>query len=250
MKKFFNFLRNLSSLTLAAACNWYETQIEIFSHTATICKLNSGNITLPTLSTAILKANSLGDLQDNIDSDMNACKEQLLMIYCMFEEMGLTQETAQQCLRLLIETENIPNSYIRTLCFLWHKYKLYTHMQEDLFNAPFLIRQNKTYIYNLFRYQLKPLLGINEEKDIVLKEHYKHQADISKSLELAYLTETKNLFANTSIIDNDCRLFDKLDNSNVEPLTFPDKVLDSNCDFLVNNGRINKSNAQNLSCLA
>lgn len=168
--------------------------------------MNSENDLAQTLSTLIWKGRSIKELKKNITADLNICRDELLMVYYMFEEMGLTGESAKQCLRLLVETDNIPENYIRTLCFLWYKYKLYTSMQDDLFNPSFLIHQNKMYIYNLFRYQLKPLLGINEEKDIVLKEFYKHQADISKSLELAYLTETRNLFDNTNVIDNDYKL--------------------------------------------
>lgn len=237
-------LKTFSDFLTRVVNNWYERQIETFSNVASIYSSHSGNDLGETLSTIIWKSESLHQLQDKISTDRNNCKDQLLMVYCMFEEMGLMQETAQQCLKLLVETENIPSSYIRTLCFLWHKYKIYTYMQDDLFNAPFLIHQNKMSIYNLFRYQLKPLLGINEEKDIILKEYYKHQADITRSLELAYLTETRNLFDNTHILDND-ELF------NIQKGTLvgtPREIPDSNESMSISEDKeINKSSTTKTS---
>jgi hypothetical protein len=202
-----NWILNLSHhvtvFIATIADNWFAHQIESFMNAAIILNNKSLSPYSQSLSSIIWETNTLSELQSKIDSDLRACKEQLLMIYEMFEEMGLTADSACQCLRLLIEAENIPERYIQSLCFLWQKYKLYTVMQEDLFTDPFLIQQNKMAIYKLFRFQLKPLFGINEEKDIVLKEYYKHQADISKTLELAILTESSDLFHNTDISHND-----------------------------------------------
>ena len=189
-------LQKVYIILLNLLTNWYERQIEIFVNA--YISLQNKHLKTDTLSSIVLKSESISELKMKISNDINTCKKQLKMIYTMFMEMGLNQESAEECVRLLIETESIPKNYIRTLCFLWSKYKVYDRMQDDLFNAPLIIQQNKEHIYNLFRFQLKPLIGIHEEKDIVLKEYCKHQADISKSIELAYLTETSQLFLNTN----------------------------------------------------
>lgn len=177
----------ITGFILSVADNWYVRQIESFKNVAKTLDRNSDPLKL---STIIWRTQSLLELEKEIYHDLNACKEQLLMIHSMFIDMGLNNDTALQCLRQLIETNNIPVDYIRLLCSTWHKYKIYSLTQEDLFDSPVLIHQNKQALHTLFRYLLKPLLGFNEEKEIVLKEHFKHQADISKALEIAILTET------------------------------------------------------------
>ena len=188
------WIKNVETFIFEALNNWYERQIEIFINAEYLLNQKDNVSVSEKLSSVIWKTNSISNLHDKICLDVNACKDHLYMIFTMFEEMGLNKQSSMECLRLLIQTENIPKSYIRTLCLLWYKYRMYTMMQDDLFNAPLLIQQNKNSIYNLFRFQLKPLLGINEEQDIILKEYCKHQADISKTLELVYLTETSKLF--------------------------------------------------------
>ena len=94
-------------------------------------------------------------------------------------------------------------TYINGLCRIWDKYRTYKCVQDDIVDSKLLIQTTKQNFYQLFRLQLKPLLGLNEEIEAVLKENYKHQADITKTLEVLHLTETNKLFHQYESLPNE-----------------------------------------------
>lgn len=183
--------------------NWYERQIETLLNIAVLFQKNENDNNVAKLSAIVLKTKKLRELEQQVYFDWFSCEEHLQTIFSMFEDMGLTPSSTQQCIRLLIETRDLPHHYISGLCHVWDKYRTLTQMQEDLFQSRVLINKPKQYFYDTFRFNLKHLLGINEEAEMVLQEHYKHQADITKTLEVSYLTETSKQFHESPLLPNE-----------------------------------------------
>ena len=177
--------------------NWNECQIESFSNASIILRRDSSSEE-KLLSTMIWNTQKWSELKNEIDKNVFTCNQHILMVLEMFREMGLTEKTARECLRLLIETKDIPKTYVDKLCKIWGKYRTMNNIQTDVAKSELLISTARDNLYELFHLQLKELLGLSEERDAVLAENYKHQIDVRDTLQMLQLKESSEIF-------NDCK---------------------------------------------
>lgn len=197
LKSFCNIPGKCWSFLYECADKWYETQIETLTNGAGLIKnkymKSSHTHDLPTL----MKENkTIYELGEKMNKDMNAHKDRFIVIYNMFREMEIEDVSAKQLLQLLIDIET-PDLFLDELCKVWRTYKTFSNMSQlDLFDADTnIIETNKGIAFKHFRFLVSNLLGINEGNEHYLRDYYKFQADINKTMELRMLTkhDTNNI---------------------------------------------------------
>lgn len=220
---FFERLNNLTRYIYFLAIRWQEQQIESLTNVYfSIFKYGDDDRYFQEETRYVYKTQSLSQIFKEMKQDKNACEDQLLMVVRMLEYMGLSEKGACQYVQLLrkLPDNNSSAVYIRTLCEIWHKYKMMDVLNNENMRIDedglIMMTNAKTTLHKTFHYLLIQLLNISEGADEILETHNKHQLDILKSFELQLLMKPhdtnelilppiksiKNLEPNNSLIQS------------------------------------------------